>query len=78
MPYYEYDCGQCGAAFERRLKVEQRLEPQPCPSCGARASTLRMSLPALVGGSAPAQGMSPAGVCPSTGVACGCGHAHRN
>ena len=77
MPYYEYDCSDCGKTFERRLKVEERNAPQPCPQCGGTHATLRMSLPAMVGAAAPAAAAS-AGTCPSTGAACGCAHAIRN
>lgn len=77
MPIYEYACRQCGAAFERRLKYDERLKPQTCPACGVERAVLRMSAPALVGGGAePSSGM---GVCPSSGQPCGCGQAgHRH
>jgi len=74
MPYYEYECEECGAGFERRLRVQERLDPQPCPQCGAARSKLRMSVPAMVGATAA----SPARVCPSSGEACGCAHAVPN
>lgn len=75
MPIYEYVCGSCGAAFERRLKVEERLTPQICPACGHTRGALRMSAPALLGGGRAGE---PAGYCPSTGQACGCAHAVRD
>jgi putative FmdB family regulatory protein len=75
MPFYEYDCTDCGATFERRLRVDERNTPQPCPHCGEEHASLRMSLPALVGAAAPTASM---GTCPTTGSACGCAHAARN
>lgn len=78
MPIYEYACRKCGAAFERRLKFEERLAAQECPSCGATGAVLRMSAPGRVGGSggATGSGSSNVRVCPNTGAPCGCGHGH--
>jgi putative FmdB family regulatory protein len=73
MPIYEYSCRNCGAAFEKRLKVEERLAAQPCPTCGERSASLIMSAPARVGGTSNAS--SDFATCPSTGAACGCGRA---
>lgn len=75
MPFYEYDCQDCGASFERRLKVDERNAPQTCPTCGTARAKLRMSLPAMVGAASDGPAM---GTCPSTGAACGCAHAIRN
>jgi len=75
MPIYEYACRACGELFEKRLKVDERLGRQVCPSCGRRGAMLVMSAPAKVGASAA----SPSGpVCPSTGGACGCGRGQLN
>ena len=72
MPIYEYTCRKCGAAFERRLKYEERLQPQACPGCGEVKSSLRMSAPALVGGGADAS--NGAAICPTSGQPRSCGH----
>ena len=74
MPIYEYSCRKCGASFEKRLKVEERLTVQPCTTCGERSASLIMSAPARVGGGA-SSGSSDFATCPSTGAACGCGRA---
>jgi putative FmdB family regulatory protein len=76
MPIYEYACRHCGAGFEKRLKFEERLAAQVCPSCGATGAVLRMSAPALVGAGKSASG--DVGTCPSTGAPCSCGHAHHH
>jgi len=76
MPIYEYACRSCGAAFERRLKYEERLTAQVCPSCGHEGAVLRISAPALVGGGAASE--SGMGVCPTSGQPCGCGHGVRH
>jgi hypothetical protein len=61
--------------FEKRLKVDERLAQQVCPSCGRRGAVLVMSAPAKVGAGA-AESSGP--VCRSTGQACGCGHGLLN
>jgi putative FmdB family regulatory protein len=76
MPIYEYACRKCGAGFEKRLKFEERLAAQTCPSCGATGAVLRMSAPALVGVAASRSSSAEVGTCPSTGQPCSCGHAH--
>lgn len=75
MPIYEYTCRSCGATFEKRLKLEQRLNAQECVSCGKVEAALRMSAPAILGANHASSGI---GHCPSTGQACGCAHAIRN
>jgi putative FmdB family regulatory protein len=75
MPLYEYVCRGCGAEFEKRLRVEERLTAQECVACGQHTGALRMSVPARVGAGA---GAEEQGYCPTTGNACGCGHALRN
>ena len=35
MPVYEYECGACEGAFEKRLPMSQYDDPQDCPSCGS-------------------------------------------
>jgi len=78
MPIYEYACPDCGTAFERRLKLDERSGPQVCPSCGGTGAELRMSMPGLVGASASRSSSGAVGTCPSTGEPCGCGRAHRH
>ena len=73
MPIYEYACRQCGADFERRLKVDERLTAQVCPSCGATGAVLRMSAPGLVGAGASRARSGGVATCPTTGEPCGCG-----
>jgi putative FmdB family regulatory protein len=72
MPIYEYACRTCGTSFEKRLKLEERLIAQVCPSCQQTGAVLKMSAPALVGGGSSSDSALP--TCPSTGAACGCGH----
>lgn len=78
MPIYEYACRTCGEAFERRLKFEERLQSQVCPSCGNEGAVLRISAPARVGRSTSGSIGGDVGFCPSSGQPCGCDHAIRN
>lgn len=75
MPIYEYGCRACGKEFEVMMKYEQRLAAQACPACGARETSLRLSVPAHVGSGTPAGGAAAGepGICPGTGNVCGCG-----
>lgn len=70
MPIYEFVCRTCGTSFEKRLKVDERLNKQPCPACEQSNTSLLMSAPARVGVGAP-----DVPVCPSSGEPCGCGRA---
>lgn len=40
MPTYEYFCSNCGAEFERLLKIAEMHLPteEPCPGCQAQGS----------------------------------------
>jgi putative FmdB family regulatory protein len=76
MPIYEYTCRACGAGFEKRLRSDERLNEQECPSCGKVEAAFHMSAPAIVGASD--RGATDMGYCPGTGQACGCSNAIRN
>jgi putative FmdB family regulatory protein len=76
MPMYEYGCRNCGASFEKRLRIEERLTAQVCPHCDEAGAVLRMSAPALVG--SKTSGGMDMGHCPTTGAPCGCANAIRN
>ena len=71
MPIYEYTCRKCHNQFDARVKYEQRLEPQPCPACGARETSLRISAPALVGAASHKGSGGSGGGCCGGGCACG-------
>lgn len=50
MPIYEYQCGKCGALFERR----QTFDEEPvgiCPECQGNARRVIHSVPVLFKGS---------------------------
>lgn len=40
MPLYEYDCRNCGLAFERVLSLAEYSAAQMCPKCGQPARKL--------------------------------------
>ncbi len=45
MPFYDFDCPDCGA-FELRRAITDRALPADCPLCGSRAERL-MTAPNL-------------------------------
>ena len=40
MPFYEYQCPECGDTFERMLSMSRSDEPQSCPVCNVVGSKL--------------------------------------
>lgn len=51
MPIYEYRCKQCGAKFEKLVKLSTQLSEIECPKCGARKADKSVSRPGLTGSS---------------------------
>ena len=49
MPFYDFRCTACGAAFEKLVRADDR---PPCPTCGAAATERLVSAPAAPGRSA--------------------------
>jgi putative FmdB family regulatory protein len=51
MPYYDYECSECGNKFEAqqtfaehdRHEDHERHEPLKCPSCGSEKVEQRMA-----------------------------------
>ncbi|HCU99618.1 MAG: hypothetical protein CL897_03645 [Dehalococcoidia bacterium] len=37
MALYEYQCGDCGKRFEKRMPMGDALQLTPCSDCGAQA-----------------------------------------
>jgi putative FmdB family regulatory protein len=44
MPSYEYECRQCGHAFETMRKVDERDKPLPCPKCASARVERKLSM----------------------------------
>ena len=60
MPFYEYECRECGFRFEKLLSFAKRDEIErelACPSCGAKHPE-RMISAFATGSSTPAAGPS--------------------
>lgn len=40
MPFYQYQCKECGHSFEEMLPVDRREEPveAKCPKCGKEST----------------------------------------
>jgi len=52
MPFYEYQCGQCGESFVALRQMQDRDEPYPCPECGSEEVGRKVSAFATAGGGA--------------------------
>ena len=50
MPMYEFACRECEHPFEKRLRMSQSSDAQPCPSCGSMNTRRRISSSVAVGG----------------------------
>jgi putative FmdB family regulatory protein len=42
MPIYEYKCNECGDEFEKLIFDASKDNP-PCPSCGSKHTTRKVS-----------------------------------
>jgi len=53
MPLYDYQCMDCGHAFEEFSKVDDRLkmEKNPCPKCSNKSLKLIIGVPNISAGS---------------------------
>lgn len=73
MPIYEYQCSNCGHAFEK-LVTTSSDRPKACPKCGGRkldkqfstfsASAESSSEPSCASGSCPTPSACAGGTCP--------------
>ncbi len=50
MPMYDFACRECGQVFEKKLRMSQSSDPQPCPTCGSGDTRRHMSSAFAVGG----------------------------
>lgn len=51
MPIYEYHCKQCGAKFDKLVKLSTRASDIECPKCGARKAEKAVSRLGMTGSS---------------------------
>jgi putative FmdB family regulatory protein len=51
MPYYDFECQQCGTSFERKLLSENYLAPttEACPDCETEGSVEYRPFPVGLG-----------------------------
>jgi putative FmdB family regulatory protein len=80
MPLYEYGCRDCGTAFERMRRMEERLAAPECAACGSPRTALRLSAPGRVGAASRAAaggaaGDAPGCALPDASACCGGGCA---
>ena len=71
MPLFEYQCRDCGQAFESFVTGERKAA---CPGCLGANLAKRLSRPGLVGASEPAsRSAEPSfGGCGAGGASCAC------
>lgn len=72
MPLFEYECRDCGRAFEAFVTAERTAG---CPACGSASLTKLLSSPGMVGAGAgrqPTETGFPAGSCGAGGAGCAC------
>jgi putative FmdB family regulatory protein len=49
MPIYEYHCKQCGAKFDKLVKLSTKPSEIECPKCGARKAKKAVSRLGMTG-----------------------------
>lgn len=78
MAIYEYECQDCGTAFEARRPMKDADAPIACPGCGSLESQRGLSLffsPRSGGGSGGSRTSSSSGCGSCSGHSCAsCGH----
>ncbi|HEX3988310.1 MAG TPA: zinc ribbon domain-containing protein, partial [Verrucomicrobiae bacterium] len=75
MPIFEFHCGKCGADSEVLIR-SSKWKGTPCPKCGSKRLTKKLSVFASGGGDS-----SEAAACggnPSSCGMCGTGRAHSH
>jgi putative FmdB family regulatory protein len=70
MPIYEFHCDACDTTFDTMTTMNARDQKIPCPKCGSKKTGRKLSVVAVGGPAAGAQG-APGGHTHS-GM-CGCG-----
>ncbi|MHC1764151.1 MAG: zinc ribbon domain-containing protein [Verrucomicrobiia bacterium] len=68
MPIYEFHCGKCGADSEVLVR-STHWEGTPCPQCGSKKLSKKLSVFASSSGGAMPSGEAP---CGRDSGACGC------
>jgi putative FmdB family regulatory protein len=43
MPLFEFDCSECGAAFEKLVRRADAVSEVVCPACGSRKVSEKIS-----------------------------------
>ena len=71
MPLFEYECRDCGRAFESFVTADRQPS---CPGCGGASLAKLLSSPGMVGsgGTRRAEAGPPSGGCGMGGDACAC------
>jgi len=44
MPFYEYECKDCGERFEQLVSISDASQKQVCPHCGGKNTEKQLSV----------------------------------
>jgi putative FmdB family regulatory protein len=44
MPFYEYQCKDCGKRFEQLVSISEASRKQVCPHCGGKNTEKQLSV----------------------------------
>lgn len=44
MPFYEYQCKDCGEHFEQLVSISEASRKQVCPHCGSKNTAKQLSV----------------------------------
>ena len=61
MPIYEFECKKCNQTFEKLLKRMDEKAKEPCPACGSKQTTRKLSVFAAAASSGPKSAPAPQG-----------------
>lgn len=62
MPFYDFDCAECGEGFEELVRSPEAVKKVVCPVCGSKKVKKRLSMVAarVGGGSSESSYSAPA------------------
>ncbi len=71
MPIYEYTCGSCKKEFDHLQRTMNDGPRPPCPECGSKKTSRKMSVFAVAADTAKSSAPVPTGTCGRCGGAPG-------
>jgi len=67
MPIYEYECNECGEAFEKRMSFADADVAPECPNCASENTHKKISRVGALGGAFSGSGVTSSSSCGSHG-----------